>query len=169
MARRGDKMNAKSFDVIDWAVQADDFDFTTVAGAGVHFADVKRAAEGIVNASFELLAEVIRSVLRVVCCQSVIRSRQEPVMRPIGLKGVIGGGDQILAQASGAFAEIGHANGFVGIGAEAAENALAKIERGNALIVFVLVTDCAGGTDGGSGARVAPSGPIDLGFAAGAS
>src|ERR1035437_1273002 len=41
MTRGGDKVNAETFDVIDRAVEAIDFDFAAVAGASVHFPDMQ--------------------------------------------------------------------------------------------------------------------------------
>ena len=45
VTRRGDEVDAEAFEIIDRAVEAVDFDFAAVARAGIHFADVERAAE----------------------------------------------------------------------------------------------------------------------------
>ena len=50
-------MNAETLDVIDGAVEADDFDLATVAGAGIDFPDVEGAAENFVDAGFEFGGE----------------------------------------------------------------------------------------------------------------
>ena len=57
VARRGDKVNAETFNVTDRAVEAIDFDFAAVAGAGIHFADVERTAKDFVRTLFDLLTE----------------------------------------------------------------------------------------------------------------
>src|SRR5437016_565287 len=41
VTRRGDEVNAEPLDVIDRAVQTNNFNFTSVARTGVHFADVE--------------------------------------------------------------------------------------------------------------------------------
>ena len=87
-------------------------------------------------------------------------------MCAVGVETVGGGGNQLFAAVSGAFADVGHANGMVHLSAEAAEDALAEIEPSCALDVGVLVTDRAGGADVGGGAGVLPVGEIDLGTSA---
>ena len=57
MARRGDEVNSETFDVIDRTVQAVDFDFAAVAGAGVHLADVEGTAKELRGARLEFEAE----------------------------------------------------------------------------------------------------------------
>ena len=41
MTRRGDKVKAEPFEIVNRVVQAYDFEFAPVARTGVHFADVK--------------------------------------------------------------------------------------------------------------------------------
>lgn len=90
-------------------------------------------------------------------------------MRAVRFESISGGSNEVLALLSRAFADIGHANGFIDIGAKAAKDTLAEIERGYAFIFVVFATDCAGGTNVGRGASIEPLRPIDFRFATGAS
>src|SRR6185295_4449666 len=57
VARGGDEVNPEAFEIIDGAVQADDFDFATIARAGVHFANVQGPSKDFVGAPFYLLTD----------------------------------------------------------------------------------------------------------------
>ena len=57
MTGRGDEMNAEALDVIHRAVQSRDFDLAAVARAGIHFADVERAAQHLGDAGLQFGTE----------------------------------------------------------------------------------------------------------------
>ena len=61
-----------------------------------------------------------------------------PLVRAVALEAVAGAGHQVVAAARGAFAKVGHADGRVRVGAEAAEDALGQVEPGDAPAVGVL-------------------------------
>ena len=65
--------------------------------------------------------------------REIMASHGLPVAAGTGL--LDGDGDNIIAAARGAFADVGHANGGVGVGAQAAEGAFGQIEPGDALAV----------------------------------
>ena len=90
-------------------------------------------------------------------------------MRAVGFEGVSASCDQITSLANGAVANIRHANRLVHIGAKAAKDAFSEIERGDTLVVFIVVTDCASGTDGAGRTSVAPIHPVDFRLSAGVS
>jgi len=56
--------------------------------------------------------------------------------------------DQSRAVADGAFADVRHADGFINVRTETAENALAEVQSRGALATRVFKADCGGGTNG---------------------
>src|SRR5207245_1277546 len=59
MARRSNEVDAETFEIIDWAVQTDDFNFATIARTGVHFADMEGSAQQALRTVLELLGEIL--------------------------------------------------------------------------------------------------------------
>ena len=84
------------------------------------------------------------------------------VVGSIGFKSVSGAGHKSLAPTDGALALVGHANGWVHIGAQTAKDALGQIELSNTLAIRVLKGNRAGWANVGGRARVFPVSPIDL-------
>jgi hypothetical protein len=54
-------VDAEALKVVDWVVQAHDFDFTAVAGAGVDLADMQRTPQDRVNMTLELVSELMEA------------------------------------------------------------------------------------------------------------
>ena len=133
----------------------------------IHFADVEGATEHLARAFLDLRAEAVerragrwRKFTTMSCRER--GSRDDSIVSAIGLEAVTGRVYQIAATACGALAFVRHPDGFVHIGAEAAENAFGQVELDDALAGVVFATDRAGRTNGGSRARVFPVGPINL-------
>ena len=57
-------MNAEAFEVVDRTVQACDFDFTPVAGAGIHLANVQGTAQDFLDSPLELPADLLHGSRR---------------------------------------------------------------------------------------------------------
>ena len=96
------------------------------------------------------------------------RAIEQTLVGPIRVQAIFRAQLEAGAPAGGKFALIRHANGCVHLGAQAAENALAEVERGGARGVLVEELDGCGRTDGGRGARVLPVRPINFRLAASA-
>src|ERR1039458_2796026 len=152
-------MDAKTLDVIDGAVQSVDFHFATVAGAGIHLTDVQRAAEDRLDARPELPADGFESF-------RFPRRFQQTMVRAVVIQAILGRMPQLVAQAGGEFANIGHADGRVYVSAQPAEDAFAEVEcdiaADRAARRLVDEFNGAGGADGGGGPGVLPLLPIDL-------
>src|SRR5713101_2838155 len=134
---RGDEVDAEAFEVIDRAVQSDNLNFAAVAGASIHLADVQRTTEDLAHAGFDLLTERFNRRLPRRGGFSGMRRRARrtgkyAVVRAVGLKRVGRADDQFVAMTSGAFASVGHADGVIDVGAEAAEDTLGEVEPGRA-------------------------------------
>ena len=91
------------------------------------------------------------------------RRREHTRVCAIRVQAVAGGSYEVFPVAGRAFADVRHANGFIHLGAEPAENALCQIEPGDALVIELFVIDRAGRANRGTGARVFPIRPINLG------
>ena len=57
MTRRGDEFHAEAFDIINSIVECVEFQFASVAGAGIDLANGNRAAEQSASLRFDLGAE----------------------------------------------------------------------------------------------------------------
>src|ERR1022692_2513362 len=155
-------MDAEAFNVINRAVEAVNFDFAAVARAGVHLADVERAAQHGLDARLELPAHGGEGF--------GVRGRrwrlQQLLVRAVVVQPVPGRVPQTLAGAGGEFALRGHTDGRVHIGAQPAENTFAKVEPGGAVddaaLRLVAAFNGASGADSGGGAGVLPVGPVNL-------